>query len=165
MPVPAMLGQQVYPRVCGGTIPKTDKMLTVTGLSPRVRGNLAQRRMHRPNLGSIPACAGEPSRSSNPCLRAWGLSPRVRGNPKASVNGRAVPGSIPACAGEPVGVVMMPARPGVYPRVCGGTAGRPSSQNDRSGLSPRVRGNPLRGNGGYGHQRSIPACAGEPPGQ
>ncbi len=30
----------VYPRMCGGTIPKTVEALAVLGLSPRVRGNL-----------------------------------------------------------------------------------------------------------------------------
>ena len=33
----------------------------------------------------------------------------------------------------------------------------------RSGLSPRVRGNPLRIDGHRHRLRSIPACAGEPP--
>ena len=53
-------GVKVYPRVCGGT-----RMLAVCiarpeGLSPRVRGNPAERRHQRAVSRSIPACAGEP---------------------------------------------------------------------------------------------------------
>ncbi len=51
----------VYPRVCGGTYWCAGCTLRKGGLSPRVRGNL-ERRVHRGDkLGSIPACAGEPS--------------------------------------------------------------------------------------------------------
>ena len=53
--------ERVYPRVCGGTIPKADAQVVVEGLSPRVRGNrgLDDNVLHQ--RGSIPACAGEPS--------------------------------------------------------------------------------------------------------
>ena len=132
--------------------------------------------------GSIPACAGEPGRRSPdrerrkvyprvcggtrlnlpmPCLIA-GLSPRVRGNRRGHARFLGTPGSIPACAGEPS--LMMPLRSvvKVYPRVCGGTcASRPSSPA-RSGLSPRVRGNPREDAVVVDSQGSIPACAGEP---
>ena len=50
----------VYPRVCGGTGPRSEKMKYCTGLSPRVRGNLHQPRFSNKNNRSIPACAGEP---------------------------------------------------------------------------------------------------------
>ena len=71
--------------------------------------------------------------------------------------------SIPACAGEPrpLPAEGIPLR--VYPRVCGGTALATCHTPAWLGLSPRVRGNlelhlfiPVR-------NRSIPACAGEPP--
>ena len=52
---------------------------------------------------------------------------------------------------------------GVYPRVCGGTADERIVELMCRGLSPRVRGNrALPQHSGYS-QRSIPACAGEPP--
>ena len=117
----------VYPRLCGGTI------LLKRGSStyPRPRG-------------SIPACAGEPTRGCD--FYCWsgvyprlcggtpstlpltgsirGLSPPVRGNHR--VDRRALqpchPGSIPACAGEP---------PPLFHH-------RPQHM---SGLSPPVRGN------------------------
>ena len=71
-------------------------------------------------------------------------------------------GSIPACAGEPTGLPILPVRPGVYPRVCGGTGYCRFRRTIGAGLSPRVRGNHLPFHGCLLHGRSIPACAGEP---
>ena len=50
----------------------------------------------------------------------------------------------------------------VYPRVCGGTRWRDGVQPNDIGLSPRVRGNPPNCDYAQRHNRSIPACAGEP---
>ena len=71
-------------------------------------------------------------------------------------------GSIPACAGEPRLPPTATLQSGVYPRVCGGTpvTGMPASTI--KGLSPRVRGNPIKIINGDSPVRSIPACAGEP---
>ena len=72
----------------------------IAGLSPRVRGNHNGGGGLRAGIGSIPACAGEPTRvrplsgrakvyprvcggtasSLTACPMPWGLSPRVRGN-------------------------------------------------------------------------------------
>ena len=116
----------VYPRVCGGTRRQGFQLAVHRGLSPRVRGNLTShtvkalasvgtvyprvcggtslRLSHmvlRWPLGSIPACAGEPSGWARRRMATWvyprvcggtervgpapdgdmGLSPRVRGNP------------------------------------------------------------------------------------
>ena len=90
----------VYPRVCGGTPHGGQRDQPAGGLSPRVRGNHGISSIRRSISGSIPACAGEPATSSNPCScgtvyprvcggtytsrlyhrREWGLSLRVRGN-------------------------------------------------------------------------------------
>ena len=153
---------RVYPRVCGGTPRSIRPRIQFTGLSPRVRGNRLVGAELLPAAGSIPACAGEPSRraparpgrrvyprvcggtSRSPCSsrRRSGLSPRVRGNRGFRGRAQIEPGSIPACAGEPA---------------LGG--GRRRAE---SGLSPRVRGNlePLQEVARRGG--SIPACAGEP---
>ena len=53
---------RVYPRVCGGTAPGWPFLWRVNGLSPRVRGNLQPVAYWIAGRGSIPACAGEPSR-------------------------------------------------------------------------------------------------------
>ena len=52
----------VYPRVCGGAQDITIDSATMMGLSPRVRGSLIEVNNHIGLEGSIPACAGEPSR-------------------------------------------------------------------------------------------------------
>ena len=152
------------------------------GLSPRVRGNPGYRLGQRADLGSIPACAGEPPSTTqqpvsvsvyprvcggtvdNPacqhCLQ--GLSPRVRGNLITPARYRVMSRSIPACAGEPRAARRSVRRPRVYPRVCGGTQTGFGENDAGRGLSPRVRGNPNCGRRSRTCYRSIPACAGEP---
>ncbi len=86
----------------------------------------------------------------------------MRGNRWAGDPKEAVQGSIPACAGEPPGSPGRSHQHRVYPRVCGGTPTRTQSEKTAEGLSPRVRGNHLRGVWGQNIAGSIPACAGEP---
>ena len=168
--------------MCGGTAPRARNWRAAPGLSPRVRGNHCPLAGYIFIPGSIPACAGEPSR--DPALRYQravyprvcggtsgamrtrsfpaGLSPRVRGNHGAPAYVRTVRRSIPACAGEPPTQRPAARNKKVYPRVCGGTHDRLELVLAVRGLSPRVRGNrqqastPILGVG------SIPACAGEP---
>ena len=93
-----------------------------------------------------------------------GRSPRVRGNLADPLVKSVVLGSIPACAGKPARCPVIWPHPPVDPRVCGETAIREEGEYIASGRSPRVRGNrPLRLDiAACG--RSIPACAGKPPG-
>ena len=134
----------VYPRVCGGTVWARFCMSTAGGLSPRVRGNLVHAVHRQWASGSIPACAGEPlhrdsalqSKKVYPRVcggtrrfpvelsEEVGLSPRVRGNQHRPQRIRRIIGSIPACAGEPWLPWCYCSASRVYPRVCGGTAGR-----------------------------------------
>ena len=51
----------VYPRVCGGTLAPNAQSTINLGLSPRVRGNLGTSGRGLRRIGSIPACAGEPT--------------------------------------------------------------------------------------------------------
>ena len=124
-----------------GREPSRSSLRNRVSLSPRVRGNHHERCCGNGPRGSIPACAGEPSRlpSDPACTRVyprvcggtivrlrlrpsgWGLSPRVRGNPTRLIRVGHVRGSIPACAGEPVGIRGAAQQCAVYPRVCGGT--------------------------------------------
>ena len=70
--------------------------------------------------------------------------------------------AIPACAGEPrSGESGIPGL-WVYPRVCGGTKDNSTERERDSGLSPRVRGNPMCARLTPFNDGSIPACAGEP---
>ena len=173
---------RVYPRVCGGTLRERQKEWGEAGLSPRVRGNPVGRRDTGRGFGSIPACAGEPesgaaSRSGGrvyprvcggTCVRPKhcrlpkGLSPRVRGNPSYWFRLRGTRRSIPACAGEPRVAAQKVQDRRVYPRVCGGTQQGYVQLGEAKGLSPRVRGNPIRTQLEYPISGSIPACAGEP---
>ena len=181
--IPDPYRTRVYPRVCGGTHDQPAVLGSAEGLSPRVRGNPMSVRHHTGGLRSIPACAGEPRTPAittstttvypRVCggtdfalletAAAIGLSPRVRGNRSARRPVSPWPGSIPACAGEPLIYAVPLPHEQVYPRVCGGTAGRHRDSWPWTGLSPRVRGNRSFTRYLYHTNRSIPACAGEPP--
>ena len=91
-----------------------------------------------------------------------GLSPRVRGNPRSLLISISSSRSIPARAGEPDLICPMRCPSKVYPRACGGTEPGQVIELDSAGLSPRVRGNPPRPEGGRSCRGSIPARAGEP---
>ena len=153
------------------------------GLSPRLRGNLLAARAANLLPGSIPAPAGEPRsaaihvRASKVYPRAcggtgyaltllpehWGLSPRLRGNRRAPCPYCAPSGSIPAPAGEPSRTRTSRRSSRVYPRACGGTKELDGTKKHSRGLSPRLRGNPLRRHSRQVEGGSIPAPAGEPP--
>ena len=51
---------KVYPRVCGGTAAGEVHVVSLLGLSPRVRGNHSSVPITELQRRSIPACAGEP---------------------------------------------------------------------------------------------------------
>ncbi len=172
----------VYPRVCGGAFSHVCVHVGRGGLSPRVRGSRAYRHSAYPLSRSIPACAGEPSAARRYALpfrvyprvcggacpaealyqRYLGLSPRVRGSPSATEKSLGEARSIPACAGEPLESQGWTAVSEVYPRVCGGAGDGQYLKDGGIGLSPRVRGSPDNVPVRNRHQRSIPACAGEP---
>ena len=175
----------VYPRVRGGTSLVSHPAAIWWGLSPRARGNLGPPVHFVSVEGSIPACAGEPGKLStrplpprvyprvrggtdnakNVSLYILGLSPRARGNLEANPPIAALVGSIPACAGEPCPSWRGYPPSGVYPRVRGGTALTFCHQRKLVGLSPRARGNLRISEEVYDLIGSIPACAGEPPGE
>ena len=172
----------VYPRECGGTHRRNLQALLDTGLSPRVRGNPLPVGHRGSGGGSIPASAGEPPRSDRGCAARWvyprecggtvyaltqmhgttGLSPRVRGNHTRNNKTGGRVRSIPASAGEPPAASSAPPGCRVYPRECGGTSKYAPRSRDCAGLSPRVRGNPVRTPWSRVSARSIPASAGEP---
>ena len=152
------------------------------GLSPRVRGSPSISDASLAIRGSIPAGAGEPQSVEHvakqvrvyprgcggatrsviaPCPE-WGLSPRVRGSPLRGLREPSGPGSIPAGAGEPAWRLPSRHRRGVYPRGCGGAPSSCSQSGRAVGLSPRVRGSPLKDVPEQAGRGSIPAGAGEP---
>ena len=118
---------RVYPRPCGGARLTVAMETRVPGLSPPMRGSPEARRDQDPQLGSIPAHAGEPSKSSRIPSRTWvyprpcggavillrhgqpsgGLSPPMRGSRHGVGHDRLGVGSIPAHAGEPPSKLTM----------------------------------------------------------
>src|SRR5690606_35742901 len=70
--LPSPMTPRAYPRGCGGTGPQGRIALPKPGLSPRVRGNRADRDLVSVRLGPIPAGAGEPL-----CNLARDVEPRA----------------------------------------------------------------------------------------
>ena len=119
--------ERVYPRACGGTRRSATVMSYAHGLSPRLRGNHVLENDVLVIVGSIPAPAGEPSRSrrSSSCGGVYpracggtdrevtqrfireGLSPRLRGNPIGTGQTTLYTRSIPAPAGEPASATIL----------------------------------------------------------
>ena len=151
-----------HPRVCGGASSRGAARPRARGPSPRVRGSHRRNGQRLREIGTIPACAGEPSQSSPSALATWdhprvcggareekpenadkwGPSPRVRGSRKRVAQLLGGVGTIPACAGEP-------------------NAGY-NRASWLLGPSPRVRGSRLPVNAPDLFFGTIPACAGEP---
>ena len=174
--------QKAYPRGCGGASICSKKCGLLSGLSPRVRGSLSDRRAAFPPRRPIPAGAGEPRRSTarsstraaypRGCGGAFGsnlrssvttgLSPRVRGSPRCPSRPSARSRPIPAGAGEPLRKRARARRARAYPRGCGGAEDRARSAGASCGLSPRVRGSQYQTDAITAYKRPIPAGAGEP---
>ncbi len=156
---------------------------SMPGPSPRVRGIPRAAQLLKKVMGSIPACAGNPSSTSETLPSSWvhprvcgestagegaaglaqGPSPRVRGIPAAANEGGDRPGSIPACAGNPSMRASAISRRTVHPRVCGESGTHSTRPLLLMGPSPRVRGIRAAAGAAAGGRGSIPACAGNPP--
>ena len=133
---------RVYPRVYGESDAAAIAIASDAGLSPRVRGIRRGRDEAASGVGSIPACTGNPHHYLGDRTRA------LR--------------SIPACTGNPKGDQAGRGTHQVYPRVYGESSASPSRPTAHRGLSPRVRGIPLRVAGPGAVAGSIPACTGNP---
>ena len=173
----------VHPRVCGEAGLDAGEQLAAGGPSPRVRGSLEDPLPALRERGSIPACAGKPSRGGSRSRRGrvhprvcgealprrrrrppahGGPSPRVRGSPELRPGVAVVDGSIPACAGKPREEQVGHLRAGVHPRVCGEARTPRRRTSESPGPSPRVRGSRGHHPRPEDHRGSIPACAGKP---
>ncbi len=181
--VDRLQAERAHPRVRGGTSGGRGLITVSAGASPRARGNPVPRRLPRPRVGRIPACAGEPLvgqeavpvQKAHPRVRGGtlstsysrihlsGASPRARGNRARRLRRSAQGGRIPACAGEPPAERPRRARTGAHPRVRGGTADEITADVAERGASPRARGNRRLPRDAPRRRGRIPACAGEPP--
>ena len=174
---------RVYPRMYGETRYRRIHTVYAHGLSPHVRGNLADFVLRYAHMRSIPACTGKPlSWFGSQIFRrvyprmygettvreradaaAKGLSPHVRGNRRQTADRDSSGGSIPACTGKPCCQRRRGQRVGVYPRMYGETLRYRQVPELIRGLSPHVRGNHVRAVPPLPHLGSIPACTGKPP--
>ena len=156
--------------------------ISVSGLSPRIRGNPEFHIDRHLVYRSIPAYTGEPlwqrgrtrTRAVYPrvyggTIRQYtmyisvsGLSPRIRGNPEFHIDRHLVYRSIPAYTGEPLWQRGRTRTRAVYPRVYGGTRMALHGEVPSLGLSPRIRGNPSPPSAWLWASGSIPAYTGEP---
>ena len=173
---------RVYPRPRGGALVVTQRTRAVIGLSPPTRGSLELDKRGGEDKWSIPAHAGEPSRTRS-THGPLGVYPRPRGGASSQVTlsfsprGLSPPtrgsqlfpqqypvsgGSIPAHAGEPSRRHRPSAGPSVYPRPRGGAGTSMPRSLKALGLSPPTRGSLVV----VAHRTcppgSIPAHAGEP---
>ena len=93
-----------------------------------------------------------------------GRSPLARGSQGGQLYPRGLSRSIPACAGEPSSACVLRLFTPVDPRLRGGASKWLYLPAYKGGRSPLARGSPPAGSSWYAVERSIPACAGEPPG-
>ena len=165
----------------GGSVFNRDQAYMLEGRSPRARGKRCRRCFCRECVGSIPACAGEASRSFvfvqarevDPRVRGGsgfrhlglrgrgGRSPRARGKLRRAITSRPSSRSIPACAGEAARTAQRQRRGRVDPRVRGGSKSNATENDYVKGRSPRARGKRCRRCFCRECVGSIPACAGE----
>ena len=136
--------------------------LVGVGASPRVRAYLGMRGIVNIKNGDTPACAGLPRYHPSVQEVYRGLPPRVRAYPLVSVTQGAQPRSTPACAGLPTAAGRWTFAAGVYPRVCGLTAGGHARGSLVYGLPPRVRAYRRATSWQLLISGSTPACAGLP---
>ncbi len=68
----------------GGTADPPGKVAVIGGLSPHARGNLKAHLIAGRQMGSIPACAGEPTAVATQ-VTGLGVYPRMRGGTRGGV--------------------------------------------------------------------------------
>ena len=158
-----MAVDQVHPRMCGGAGDRGEGSGGGHGPSPHVRGSRPCGPRQRAGERSIPACAGEPSFRKNAELLGR-VHPRMCGGAIFALRSAETDeGPSPHVRGSPHPLPASP-RGKVHPRMCGGAQSARGPGPCGGGPSPHVRGSrdlvvevPIL-------RRSIPACAGEPPG-
>ena len=171
----------VHPRACGGNSKSRAQIAPGVGASPRLRGKLSAKMVAAPDVGCIPAPAGEtPVRALYAALsrvhpRACGgngsgsahpsgfhgASPRLRGKPARILRRRIHRRCIPAPAGETNQAFRRALFPWVHPRACGGNLNEAGVKAEIKGASPRLRGKLRRPVRAALRPGCIPAPAGE----
>ena len=173
---------RVYPRLRGGSAPRSRANWRVEGLSPPTRGIRRGCAGGGAQRGSIPAYAGDPHRAladafipkvyprlrggskilSMQSLIQRGLSPPTRGIHSVTDDEAMIIRSIPAYAGDPAIANYATSPFAVYPRLRGGSSVRGNHPFRGGGLSPPTRGIHALRRVDNERSGSIPAYAGDP---
>ena len=166
--------------MCGEHFNAVRSATSPQGSSPHVRGTLGHRVDRVPQLGIIPACAGNTIRfcGFRLCFRDHprmcgehmkthdaegyqaGSSPHVRGTLYDVRPWLARLGIIPACAGNTFVAFEFEGRYRDHPRMCGEHRLMPAEVTASTGSSPHVRGTRLVAWCDARLVGIIPACAG-----
>ena len=152
--------RRFIPAPAGNTIHAWQQRHSHCGSSPRLRGTQRVAAHRARNARFIPAPAGNTWVAEVVMRRRPGSSPRLRGT-RARI--QPVPGRprfIPAPAGNTLLQTIVDRQRPVHPRACGEHVSEFRRQQARRGSSPRLRGTPKPADRSRGHQRFIPAPAG-----
>ena len=154
---------RVYPRVCGEWRREPKPGNISRRFIPACAGSGPVPDLTSGKLPVYPRVCGEWPGPEFPSAFDAGLSPRVRGVGRRSARDGSRLRFIPACAGSGSPGWWMRGTRWVYPRVCGEKADPDTAAIPDRGLSPRVRGEDVRGDLCAQDRRFIPACAGRRP--
>ncbi len=154
----------VYPRAYGETNPPPPPPWAEKGSIPALTGKPRSSSRTVRSCGVYPRAYGETPRGTHTSPACPGLSPRLRGNQVLDALLASCYRSIPALTGKPAGSTSRQRSQKVYPRAYGETTPGTASSLNRSGLSPRLRGNPPVVPRYAPVERSIPALTGKPGG-
>ena len=170
-----------HPRACGAN-PDSGGMNTMPNRSsPRVRGKpivwsglFLRRRIIPARAGQTqwrepehnapadhPRACGANSNKGSATVSASGSSPRVRGKRERVGGDGTAMRIIPARAGQTQGRDRTRIRHPDHPRACGANNIQDKDGVLYAGSSPRVRGKPFACGALFGHERIIPARAGQ----
>ena len=143
-----------------GTLSKTCTPRPELGIIPAYAGNTGVRQTGRPTDGDHPRVCGEHPASYDAGIGGVGSSPRMRGTLQNAIEIRVGAGIIPAYAGNTTSYHLFRRDRRDHPRVCGEHPVTTPDSDTVAGSSPRMRGTlPLQSNpakdGGI-----IPAYAG-----
>ena len=138
------LDSKDHPRVCGEQPLPTNKMPSLIGSPPRVRGTASHRHaqtaggritpacagnsilhpLHQDAVGDHPRVCGEQLLLASILLSRWGSPPRVRGTANTSKLPAKLQGITPACAGNSLSYLAKQRQVGITPACAGNRRGQ-----------------------------------------
>ena len=150
----------VYPRVYGERSPWALMASVMVGLSPRIRGTGRSCPGTCDQSAVYPRVYGERNTNRHRADFQCGLSPRIRGTAFRGFNSASRNRFIPAYTGNGIALRFRIANSAVYPRVYGERQLLGITLENRSGLSPRIRGTDQQAGRRCADLRFIPAYTG-----